>query len=268
MTLSILISTISIDGKSRLQPASLPEYRNVSYIIVWQTPGQNHPAKVPDSFVRPDIRIIFSDSKGISRSRNIAIAAAESDVCLIADDDITFLPEAFNNIIEAFSSDERLDIALFRIKGKKKSYPERRIRVNGKLPHGYWVTSPEIAFRRTSIQNKLRFREDFGLGAPYFTAAEESFWITDAMRLGLAIDIIPEEIVTHPRPSSGESCFGTNPGFPASQGAYIRYNHGFTNGIPRVFLFALRCYLRRQGAFWPTLKHALTGFTCKTDEIS
>lgn len=246
---------------------SLPETEGVDYIVVWQMPGMTSRATPPASVMRDDIRIIVSDTAGLSQSRNIAIDEATGEVCLIADDDTVFIPSEFQTIRKTFSENPDIDIALFRIAGKKKRYPEKRITINRKLPKGYWVTSPEIAFRTASVRGKLKFRNDFGLGSPRFTAGEESFFIADAIRRKLKIEMIPVETCIQPSPSSGERAYSTDGGFPASQGAYIRYMHGTICGVPRIILFAIRASLTAKAPFLFTLKHAFKGFTCRTTEM-
>lgn len=267
LTLSVLISTIGIDGIGRVASMSLPVVDGVTYVIVWQMPGMTHKAVMPAQLVRDDIRVIVSGTRGLSHSRNIAIGESSSDLSLIADDDTVFLPGAFTTIRAFFSTNPDADIALFRIAGKKKRYPAKHIRLRLRLPRGYWVTSPEIAFRTASVKGAIRFRENFGLGAPRFTAAEESFFIADAMRGGLAVDIVPSEICVQLSPSSGEKPYTPDGGFPASQGAYIRHSHGLVSGLPRIILFALRARLTHKAPFFPALRHAFSGFTCKTTEM-
>ncbi|MDE5647639.1 MAG: glycosyltransferase family 2 protein [Muribaculaceae bacterium] len=246
---------------------SLPKTEGVDYIVVWQMPGMTDRATPPDSVMRDDIRIIVSDTAGLSQSRNIAIGEATGEVCLIADDDTVLISSEFQTIKKIFSETPDIDIALFRIAGKQKKYPEKRITVNRKLPKGYWVTSPEIAFRTASIRGKLKFRNNFGLGAPRFTAAEESFFITDAIRQKLKIEMIPVETCIQPSPSSGERAYSADGGFPASQGAFIRYTHGIIHGFPRIIMFATRASLTAKAPFLFTLKHAFKGFTCRTTEM-
>lgn len=236
----------------------------VSYLVVWQMPGLTHSAVIPPELDRPDINVIISDSRGLSVSRNIAIDASGSDVCLIADDDTVILPEAFDRVREVFAAADAPDIALFRIVGKNKKYPSSPVRVSRRLPRGYWVTSSEIAFRTRSVGGKLRFRPDFGLGAPRFTAAEEAFFIADALRLGLTVDMVPVGICIQPSPSSGERPYAPDGGFAASQGAYIRYVHGFLSGLPRLALFSWRAFRTHKAPFFHTLDHAFQGFVCKT----
>lgn len=243
---------------------ALPPAVGVSYLVVWQMPGITREAIVPTELNRPDISVIISDSRGLSVSRNIAIDASGSDICLIADDDTVILPEAFACIREVFEVGDAPDIALFRIVGKNKKYPSYPLRIGRRLPRGYWVTSSEIAFRTSSVCGKLRFRPRFGLGAPRFTAAEEAFFIADALRLGLSVDMIPVGICSQPSLSSGERPYSPDGGFAASQGAYIRYVHGILPGLPRLILFSWRAFRSHKAPFFHTLNHAFQGFVCKT----
>lgn len=266
-SLSVLLSTIGLNGMARVSAMHLPRHPSVTYVIVWQMPGMTHNAAIPMALRRSDVKVILSDTKGLSVSRNIAINASDASICLIADDDTVFLPGAFDVVLATFATADSPDVALFRIQGKKKIYPSESLRIRHRLPRGYWVTSSEIAFLTQSVKGRLSFRTRFGLGAPRFTAAEEAFFIADAMRLGLKINMIPAEICRQPVPSSGERPYAPDGGFAASQGAYIRYVHGIVPGLPRLALFAWRTHMSRKAPLFHTLKHAFQGFVCKTSEM-
>ncbi len=246
---------------------TLPSLPGVSYIVVWQMPGMAHSAIIPTALQRSDISVIVSESCGLSVSRNIAISASVADISLLADDDTVILPDAFDRLRHVFDVENPPDIALFRIVGKNKPYPSSPVRIGCRLPRGYWVTSSEIAFLTRSVRGRLTFRPDFGLGAPRFTAAEEAFFIADALRLGLAVDMIPVGICVQPSPSSGERPYAPDGGFAASQGAYIRYVHGLLSGFPRLILFSWRAFRAHKAPFFHTLNHAFQGFICKTTEM-
>lgn len=265
----MLISTIGADGIYKICSIPLPRSKDVSYIVVWQIPSITtvQDIKIPTQLSRNDIRVVISDTSGLSRSRNIAIKESGADICMIADDDTEINPGAFDIIRSIYSDNNSPDIALLRISGKNKRYPRNRIRLQNKLPRGYWVTSSEITFKTSTIKDKLKFRENFGLGAPRFTAAEEAFFIADALRCRLTVDMVPMEICAQPQLSSGERPFSADGGFPASQGAYIRYTHGLIFGLPRIFVYAARAYKSGKGPFLFTLRHAFDGFTCKTPEM-
>lgn len=243
---------------------TLPSALGVSYIVVWQMPGMTREAIVPPELHRPDIRVIVSDSRGLSVSRNIAIAASDADISMIADDDTVILPDAFESVRKVFAAAGAPDIALFRIAGKRKKYPASAIRIGRRLPSGYWVTSSEIVFRTASVRGRLEFRPDFGLGADRFTAAEEAFFIADALRTGFSIDVIPVDVCRQPSASSGERSYTPDGGFAASQGAYIRYIHGVLSGLPRLVFFSWRAFTTHKAPFFYTLNHAFQGFICKT----
>ena len=46
----------------------------------------------------PNIQIISIKDRGLSKSRNMAIRAATAQICVIADDDVVYLPDAIENI--------------------------------------------------------------------------------------------------------------------------------------------------------------------------
>tara|TARA_B100000524_G_scaffold317692_2_gene196836 strand:+ start:1223 stop:1555 length:333 start_codon:yes stop_codon:yes gene_type:complete len=52
--------------------------------------------------ISENIKVINSNSKGLSISRNLAIKNSSCQYCLLGDDDIVYKEDFYNTIIEAF----------------------------------------------------------------------------------------------------------------------------------------------------------------------
>ena len=170
--LQVLICTFGKAGIRRIAEASHPRIPGVEYIVSWQLGDSD--GSIPASLQRDDFRILLSDTRGLSRNRNIAIDAATATICLIADDDLSYDPDAFRNIIDVFKADPQLDIAAFRYSGgDSKHYPDHEFDLR-RPPKGYYITSFELAFRRKRIAaSGIRFDLRFGIGAE-FPSGEEN----------------------------------------------------------------------------------------------
>ena len=146
-------------------------------------------------------------STGLSRSRNAALTLARGEVVLIADDDVTHLPGAFEGLRRFFAAHAGISLCAgqsFDPEGRpRKRYPA--------APHALtlWnsarTSSHELAFRRAPvIAAGIRFDEAFGAGAG--TAdflGEEFIFIADCLRAGLKGCYLPLPITIHPAESSG-----------------------------------------------------------------
>lgn len=155
-----------------------------------------------------NIKIYSINQVGLAKSRNLAIKFANSDVCVISDDDVIYLPDALKNIKELH--EKHLDIALFKTKiqlpdggNYKKSYKNSRVKIQSRLDI-ISVSSIEISFKRDSIAKfNIQFNEDLGLGTA-MPGGEEAFFINDCIKKGLSIVYEPIFTVIHPKESSGK----------------------------------------------------------------
>ncbi|SKB86261.1 Glycosyl transferase family 2 [Lachnospiraceae bacterium] len=143
------------------------------------------------------VRMITVPERGLSRSRNRAIKAAEdmgNDICIFCDNDVRYVPEYQRMITDAFNRHPESDIIVFFIKRPERQVPvydsEKKL---GRL-HAMKIFSPEVAFRVSALKRTgIRMDEDFGAGAKY-AMGEENIFLWDCMRAGLNITYVPQKI--------------------------------------------------------------------------
>ncbi len=258
MTLEILICTID-NGISNVPNLILAPIDNVSYLISWQHSQQaDQISQAPNKLQRKDIKIIHLSGRGLSRNRNNAIMHATGDICLIADDDCNYKPEYFHKILETFTSNPQVDLATFKMTPEldNKVYPDFVFNLKTKQKR-YFTSSVEIAFRRTSVQGKLRFNELFGLGAPVLQSGEENIFIIDAVKQGLSCQYFPIVIVEHDHPTTSTTR-SSNHGVIMAEGAYIYIAFPFS-WIPRLLLKAKRLNPHNKLGFFTNLRYLIKG---------
>ena len=166
--------------------------------------------------------------QGLSRSRNRAIDLAAAEICLFADDDQVYVPDVCDRVEAAFAEFPEADIITFMEKTApdgvlRKSYPRHA------RPHSIFsvwrVRSPEIAFRRSRVREAgLCFDRAFGPGARYISA-EETIFLTDALRKGLKLIFVPAITAFHPMNSTA-SRGATDPKVMYSKGAAMKRVYG------------------------------------------
>ena len=201
ISLEILISTKDRDNLDFLNNIFVNNNTHSNPIlIINQT--QNLNFSCPHSY---NINLINVNEIGLSKSRNLAIANAKADICLLADDDIVYENNFESIIINAFNLNPSADIITFKMNDFKgnsfKDYPI--IKKHNKKSLSF-VNSVVIAFRRNSIiSNKVFFDENFGLGSTFQTADEYVF-LRNALNLNLNIVFHNEVILSHPVDSSGK----------------------------------------------------------------
>lgn len=248
MKVNILIATIDA-GIDKVEKMLMAPITNVQYVISHQVTGNKFSA-IPENLRRDDVIIRQLNGKGLSRNRNNAIALADGDIGLVADDDTQFKPEYIENLIDAFESDRAIDVACFKIatpEGKLdyKDYPEHSYLLNDASMH--FVSSIEIAFKLDAIKSRgLQFHEQFGIGSPLISYGEEAVFIHDCIKSGLKVKYIPSYVVEHDSESTVKTLDEYSSRRVLFKGAYDAYRYGWL-AFPAAFLDVLR--------LWKTLKN-------------
>jgi hypothetical protein len=210
LDLPSLTVAVSTRGARALGPAARawPAEAGVDYLLLVQEADAD-PAVGPalDRLAaRPDAAVLRLGSTGLSRSRNAALDAARGELVLLADDDVTHPPGAYDGIRRFFAANPGLDLFVGRSldpegRPRKRPLPRRRLtRLNAAR-----ASSHEIALRLARVRAAgVRFDEGFGVGAG--TAAslgEEYVFLADALAAGLAGVHHPLPVSVHPAESSG-----------------------------------------------------------------
>ena len=201
ISLEILISTKNRDNLDFLNSIFINNDTHTnSILIINQTQNINFSCPHSDN-----INLVNVSETGLSKSRNLAIEKAKSDICLFADDDIVYENDYDSIILNAFNLNPSADIITFKMNDLKgnsfKDYPI--IKKHNKKSLSF-VNSVVIAFRRDSIiSNKVLFDENFGLGS-IFQTADEYVFLRNALKLKLNIVFHNEVILSHPINSSGK----------------------------------------------------------------
>ncbi|ETD72654.1 hypothetical protein V757_03125 [Pelistega indica] len=152
------------------------------------------------------IQMISTTDRGSSNSRNLAIDNALGDICLIADDDVKYLPGYEEKILAEFAKYPEADIITFQIQtpeGNKfnMGYPDVPMKHSWRSI--LKCASIEIAFRRDAINKaQLRLNKLFGLGSHY-RIHDEIIFLKEALDKGLNLRYAPIPVVIHPAESSG-----------------------------------------------------------------
>lgn len=223
--LQVLIATFGPEGMRRVADMCLPRVRGVEYLVSWQLPDGDCP--VPGELAaRPDLRVFKSDTRGVTRNRNLSLSRATAPWVLIADDDLVYMPGALERLIAEIEKRPQTDILCceYICNGKfMKPYPDVPTPA-GRAPKGWYANSFEIAFRLGSEAGKVRFNENFGVGAPLLQAGEEDIFLYEAARRGARCEILPLVLCRHDHDSTTERA-AARPWFVMTQGAVLSHLH-------------------------------------------
>lgn len=142
-----------------------------------------------------NVLFISTTQRGLSRSRNMAIANASADICLICDDDEIFENDYETIILDSYKENKKADIIAFRLKGiTYKTFSSEAERI--KFPKILKIASQQISFRLNKIKsNGISFDEKMGSGSGNGSGEENKF-LLDCLKHQLKILYVPRDIVT------------------------------------------------------------------------
>lgn len=253
MILEVQICTFGAAGLARVATMQLPEVPGVRYMVSLQNPDGDS-VDIPQPLRRSDLTVFQHPTRGLSINRNMAIDHSDADIILIADDDLNYTARGLETVLDTFHLNPDLDFATFMHTGAdNKRYPEGQ-ELKLRLPKGYYLTSFELAIRRSSLPPDLRFSPNMGIGAPLFGAGEENLLLMRMIKKGLKGRFVPEVVVEHPGLSTGMR--EATPAFLRAQGAWIRLYYGALRGAPRIILDAAR----RNAPYFKALFYLSVGF--------
>lgn len=259
MTFEVLICSFN-KGIVKIDDVLLPPRPDVNYIVSYQYTDERYLDLIPASLnSRADVRIYKYRGQGLSNNRNQALSHATADIVLYADDDTRLCSDCFNRIETAFTTHPDIDVSLFRVStyiGRwLKNYPDTEVAID--YPTPYHVSTVEMAFRRKSVQGKIRFDERFGLGTKFLTSGEEDIWIYDAFRHGITMYYFPEKIAETSMMLKQSMIF-VDAGVQRSYGAMKYYIYGRTAWL-HCLRFAFQSTRKGYCHFVPMLRHLLEG---------
>lgn len=256
MKVEILIS--SVNSKILRYLDNFRPENELEYLIINQISEDRQILSAGD-IDRDDIRIFNYHESGLSCSRNRALELARGDICLLADDDVRYIPEAISRVREIFATD-RPDVATFCMlypdSSPARRYPDRIVKHN--LLSIMKVSSVEIAFRREVIVGKnIRFDEKFGLGG-IFPSGEENIFLRQCLIKKLQVKFYPINLVIHD--SSKKSGKLDDLSFARAKGAMFARMFPLTAPLWSL-LFACKKipYFARRYTLWKYYKSMLAG---------
>lgn len=165
-----------------------------NYLVINQTDFK----KFPNLSLDNSLGKVFSfEERGLSKSRNRALSNSNSDICIIADDDILYVENYEEIIINSYNEYKDADLIIFDFSTSDKIRTCSKISNNPKKIsrlESLKVASVRITFKRNSIiSNNIKFNENFGAGS-IFSAGEENLFLNECFKAGLSVYYVPKVI--------------------------------------------------------------------------
>lgn len=190
------------------------------------------------------IRIFSNTNRGLSKSRNEALLYADSDICILCDDDVSYHENYENIIIGAFKELKEADVIIFDVNkiNDETKLPRRKITRIKKAPFYKSYGSVKIAFRLEAIKkSNVWFNTQFGAGSKY-GSGEESIFLKDLRKKGLKVYEYPA-VIADVDCSTSTWFQGYNEKYCFDKGAYLAANHKYLKYIYKYYYwFRLKEY--------------------------
>lgn len=142
--------------------------------------------------------------RGVGLNRNNALMRAEGDICLFADDDMTYVENYAGIVTDVFKKFPDADVIIFNlIEQRPTRYinrKEKRINYLNYLRYG----TARIAIRTKKIrENAIYFNQCYG-GGTIHRHGEDSLFLTSCLKCGLKMYAVPIDLarLTEERASS------------------------------------------------------------------
>lgn len=135
-------------------------------------------------------KMITTRTRGVGVNRNIALLAADADILLFADDDISYYDGYADAVVRAFEQQPDADMMVFGIAFtkndavyKRRNVTKGRKRLWNALRYGAGVLAVK---RRSLFKANVCFSLLFGGGCKY-SCGEDSLFIVECLRRGLKL---------------------------------------------------------------------------------
>lgn len=160
-----------------------------------------------------------TDERGVGNNRNLVLSHANADLCILADDDLTFVDGYPSLVRRAFSEVPQADVIVFNLLEKVPTRKANRaFRRVGWLGYGKYG-APRLVLRREAVQRHgLRFSLEFGGGARY-GAGEDTIFLRDCLKAGLKVYTAPYALAEIDQDASSTHFTGFDEKFFRDKGA-------------------------------------------------
>lgn len=205
-------------------------------------------------------RMITTTTRGVGKNRNLGLIYAKGDICLLADDDMVYVDDVEEIVLNEFKRLPKADAIIFNV---ISSNPERKQVFNKRCkkmtkfsrnPYG----TVRIAFKLNQIKRKnIWFSTLFGGGAVY-PSGEDSLFIKDMLRNGMKV-YISNKVIGYVKQIESSWFKGMDEEYFYGKGAFIQASRKGIFKYLYVLYFALRTKNLSPVPFMKKIKALLGG---------
>lgn len=142
------------------------------------------------------ITYLSHKTTGVGRNRNTVLMRADAEICILADDDMTFLDGYEKRVMQWFEEIPKADVLIFNLQESvPRRYAHRQVeRISWYNYRRYGAA--RIVFRRDAVlRNGIHFNVMFGGGSPY-SCGEDTLFLDACLKAGLKIYGVPDTLAS------------------------------------------------------------------------
>jgi GT2 family glycosyltransferase len=278
---------------SRVVTSILEGHEVPDELLILDQSVEPHPVLATFVTPRTAFRYVHSATSGLSRSRNLAIAAASHPTIVFTDDDVVVPPEWFGTIVRALAAAGPRSVVTGRVLATDAEveggfapslHPgaERAVYV-GRVYQDPIATF-NFALPRSAHDEVGGFDVRLGPGTP-FPAAEDNDFGFRLLEAGYRIVFDPESVVYHRAWRDDRSYIPLRHGYGRGQGAFYAKHLSFEDRymlrrmigtlinhvrrLPRAALIDLRAWpAARRPQYWRSARRSSTSPTLAPGELA
>ena len=256
MKIQVLITTMNME-----EPTSLLHKINVKSSFVIGNQSSIYSNEKIDYHGNTGM-VLNRNERGVGRNRNEAIFYSDCDICVLADDDMSFCDNYPDVVQKSFEENPDADVIIFNIDDgdtqRRKNTKKKRINGLNYLNYG----AARLAFRRESVLiHGITFNTLFGGGCK-FSCGEDSLFIRECLRKGLKIIALPTTIAGLLDDRESSWFKGYTDKFLFDQGVFLSLAHPY---LCRIFSLLLCLkhteYYKNQSSLWNAIKQYNKGIS-------
>lgn len=236
-TVSLIVATRNrkAELENFLRHLEQQTYRDFELVVVDQSdePG------IEELLKRHSFRqeYFHSTQRGLARSRNIALPAAQGDILTFPDDDCWYAPDLLESVVNWFA--KHPDIGMLSV---LECNPQGRPMVPKRPPppglctdqpiglfpeRSVWMVQSSMLFMRRTVRDRVgSMDESIGVGASTkYQSGEETDYFLRAMQAGFTLWFEPAWKVFHPELRDLPRIRKTNYPYSVGQGHLLRKYH-------------------------------------------
>ncbi|CAG9612121.1 hypothetical protein BACCIP111899_01293 [Bacillus rhizoplanae] len=189
MDLQVLVSTMHQDNHSLIERMNIQS----DVIVVNQCDRNEFEEFMYKGY---NVQFLSFPERGVGLSRNNAFMRATADICIFADDDLTYCDNYKEMILTSFKNNPDADIIVFNVPSTNPDRPSYQIKKSGRVRLFNCLKYGAVRFAvRTDKVRKanIHFSLLFGGGAKY-GSGEDSLFIFECIKKGLKVYAEPKVI--------------------------------------------------------------------------